>query len=74
VQESNYCTPGSYVEVTVRPQPDGGSQLHVEWNRSGVGMKGKILIALVVLTRGTILRRKVFQQALDRALAVARQH
>jgi hypothetical protein len=47
VQESNYCTPGSHVEVTVRPEPGGGSQLHVEWNREGVGIKGKILIALV---------------------------
>src|SRR5215469_3674892 len=68
VQESNYCTPGSYVEVTVRPKPGGASQLQVQWNREGVGSKGKILTALVALTRGAIIRRKVFERALDRAL------
>jgi len=71
VQESNYCTPGSYVEVEVRPRPDGGSRLCVEWNRRGVGLKGKLLIALVVLTRGSNIRRKVFQSALERALAAS---
>lgn len=68
VQESSYCKPGSYVEVTVRAGAGGGSQLHVDWNRRGVGVKGKILVALVVLTRGAIIRRKVFQSALDREL------
>jgi len=68
VQESNYCTPGSYVEVTVRAKPGGASQLQVQWNRKGVGLKGKILTALVALTRGAIIRRKVFERALDRAL------
>ena len=58
VQESNYCKPGSYVEVTVRAEAGGGSQLHVNWNRRGVGIKGKILVALVVLTRGANIRRK----------------
>jgi hypothetical protein len=65
VQESNYCKPGNYVEVTVRAEAGGGSQLHVDWNRRGAGIKGKILIALVVLTRGANIRRKVFQRALD---------
>jgi hypothetical protein len=68
VQESNYCKPGSYVEVTVRAGAGGGSQLRVDWNRRGVGIKGKILIALVVLTRGANIRRKVFQRAIDRVL------
>ena len=69
VRESNYCQPGSYVEVRVRPGAGGGSKLHVDWNRRGVGIKGKILIRLVVLTRGAIIRRQVFQRALDRASA-----
>jgi hypothetical protein len=34
----------------------------------GVGIKGKILVALVVLTRGANIRRKVFQRAIDRTL------
>ena len=66
VRESNYCQPGSYVEVIVRPQAGGGTRLHVDWNRRGVGVRGKLMIAFVVLTRGTIIRGKVFQRAFDR--------
>jgi len=69
VRDSNYCHPGSYVEVGVRPEADGGTRLQVDWNRRGVGIKGKMMIAFVVLTRGAIIRRKVFQRALDRASA-----
>jgi hypothetical protein len=68
VRESNFCEPGSYVDVTVHDGAGGGSQLHVDWNRRGVGFKGKVLVALVVLTRGSIIRRKAFQSAFDRAL------
>jgi hypothetical protein len=71
VRESNYCTPGSYVEVGVRRKLDGGSQLLVEWNRRGINLKGKLLIALVVLTRGANIRRKVFQSAFDRELVIS---
>ncbi|SRR5258708_6501738 len=73
VQESNYCKPGSYVEVTVGAGAGGGSHLHVDWNRRGVGIKGKILISLVALTRGANIRRKVFQSAIDRALRQSRK-
>jgi hypothetical protein len=69
VRESNYCQPGSYVEVRVRPDAGRGSKLHVDWSRRGIGIKGKILITLVVLIRGAIIRRQVFQRALDRASA-----
>ena len=72
VQESNYCQPGSYVEVRVRPAAGGGSKLLVDWNRRGVGIKGRILITFVVMTQGAIIRRKVFQRALDRALRQVR--
>jgi hypothetical protein len=66
VRDSNYCQPGSYVEVGVRPEADGGTRLQMDWNRRGVGIKGKMMIAFVVLTRGAIIRRKVFQRAFDR--------
>ena len=67
VRESNYCKPGSYVEVKVRAKTDGGSRLDVELNRRGLGIRGKIMIAHLVLTGGAIIRRKVFQSAFDRA-------
>jgi hypothetical protein len=73
--ESNYCKPGSYVQVSVGNAPDGGSQIHVDWNRTGIGFKGKALIALVVLTGGANIRRKVFQRMFDRAIRqVASRH
>jgi len=68
VHASNYCKPGSYVEVTVGKGAGLGSQIYVEWNRTGVGFKGKALIAFVVLSGGAIIRRKVFQRAFDRAV------
>ena len=68
VLDSNYFAPGSYTEVIVQPAPKGGSQIHVESNRTGIGLKGKAVIALNVLSRGSILRRKVFQPAFDIAL------
>ena len=67
VHVSNYCTQGSFVEAEVHDVDDGGATVHVEWNRTGVGLKGKTLIALVVLTRGAVIRRKVFERAFDRA-------
>ena len=67
VHASNYCTQGSFVEAEVHDVDDGGATVHVEWNRTGVGLKGKTLIALVVLTRGAVIRRKVFERAFDRA-------
>jgi hypothetical protein len=71
VRESNYFARGSYVEVRVRLKLDGGSHLDVEWKGRGVGFKGKLLIALVVLTRGKNVRSKAFQSAFDRALTSA---
>ena len=68
VHESNYCKPGSYVEVTVGKGSGLGSRIHVEWNRTGAGFKGKVLIAFVALSGGAIIRRKAFQRAFDRAV------
>jgi hypothetical protein len=67
VHESNYFAPGSYVELTVQEGATGGSEIQVEWSRTGIGMRGKAITALVVLSRGNILRRNVFQLAFDRA-------
>src|SRR6516225_8331451 len=68
VQESNCFARGSYVEVTVKEAATGGSHVHVDWSRAGIGLKGKALVGLVVLTGGTIIRRKVFQRAFDRTV------
>ena len=67
VRASSYCQPGSYVEVRVNPVAGGGSVVRVDWNRRGVGVKGRMLVALTALTRGAILRSKAFERAFDRA-------
>lgn len=51
VRESNFCAPGSYVSARVEPT-EGGSRLHVTWDRTGVGVKGTAIVGLVRLLRG----------------------
>jgi hypothetical protein len=68
VEESNCFARGSYVEVSVQQEATGGSNVHVDWSRKGIGLKGKALVGLVVLTGGAIIRRKVFQRAFDRTV------
>jgi hypothetical protein len=41
-----------------------GNRLHGEWNRTGIGLRGKALAALIILSRCSILRHNVFQPAL----------
>ena len=71
VRASNYCQPGSYVEVRVHPAAGGGSVVRVDWNRRGVGVKGRMLVALTTLSRGAIIRSKAFERAFDRAANAA---
>jgi hypothetical protein len=52
VVESNFCKPGGFVEVQVSPRESGGSKLHVIWSRSGTGLIGTMVVAMMVLTRG----------------------
>src|SRR5690348_7719719 len=34
VEDSNFCTPGSFVETLLEPGSDGGTNLHVTWDRT----------------------------------------
>jgi hypothetical protein len=52
VQESNFCAPGSYVSAAIAPRGDGGSRIHLTWNRTPTSMVGRLATALIVLTRG----------------------
>jgi hypothetical protein len=58
-RESNFCTPGSYMSARVVPGPDGGSRVDITWNRSGVGVKGKLIVGLMRLTRGRPLAKSL---------------
>jgi hypothetical protein len=57
VQESNFCKPQvSYVQATITGRPDGGSKIHVEWNRQGSTAMGRIARMMIVATRGSLVR------------------
>ena len=52
VQESNFSAPGSYVAATIRPGRDGGSVIHVAWDRTGSTFMGRLACSLVRMARG----------------------
>ncbi|MEX2439609.1 MAG: hypothetical protein WD739_06985 [Actinomycetota bacterium] len=70
VEESNFCEPGSYMAATVRPAgvggEPGGSRVHIEWERTGTGVRGKILVRMIKLSNGKPLARSL-QKAFRRS-------
>lgn len=56
VLESDFCNPGSYVEVRVRPNQGGGSHVDLEWNRTPSNAKGRIAVAMMKVAGRAILR------------------
>jgi hypothetical protein len=52
VKESSFSTPGSSVSARVRQGPGGGSRIHIVWNRSGVGLKARMMVGMIKLSGG----------------------
>jgi len=52
VSESNFCKPGSFVSADVTPGSDGGSHIHITWSREPSNMKGRMVVAMLTLTKG----------------------
>jgi hypothetical protein len=52
IKQSNLFARGGRVSAQVRPLPSGGSRVHVTWNRTGVGLKGRILVGIINLSSG----------------------
>jgi hypothetical protein len=52
VEESNFCAPGSFVSAQVTPGPEGGSHVHVVWDRTPSNMKGRVLVFLIRMAKG----------------------
>ena len=71
VVDSGFAHPGGHVLVEIQPLADGGSALHITWERRGKGMFGRLFVGLMALTRGAAVRRS-FRLGLDR-IAAARQ-
>lgn len=65
VQESNFCAPGSYVSAAIYPGADGGSRIHLTWNRTPISMTGRLATVLIVATRGKPVAAS-FRKALDK--------
>jgi hypothetical protein len=55
VEESNFCTPGDGVVVSVTPA-DGGSNIHLKWERRGSNLKGRFVVALLAPGNGRMLK------------------
>jgi hypothetical protein len=71
VRESNFCAPGSYVSAAIAPRGDGGSRIHVSWNRTPTSMGGRLATVLIVLTKGKPVAAS-FRKALDKLEASGR--
>jgi hypothetical protein len=56
VLESNFCDPGSYVQVAVRPNEGGGSHVDLEWSRTPSNAKGRITITVMKIAGPSILK------------------
>jgi len=52
VRESNFCAPGSYVSATITARDDGGSHVHVTWERTPTSLVGRFATFVIVVTRG----------------------
>jgi hypothetical protein len=58
VLDSGFSTPGDLVRANVRANPAGsGSVVHVTWQRRGASLIARLVIALIVLTRGYPVKR-----------------
>jgi hypothetical protein len=63
VQDSNAFRPGSYWVYSVQPRPQGGSHVHLEFQRTPRNAKGLALSALL-----SVAGRKIFGDFLDETL------
>ena len=65
VRESNFCTPGSRVKATIRPNGSGGSRIHVDWQRTGTTTTARLIALMVAATRGAPIKASM-RSGLDR--------
>jgi hypothetical protein len=63
VQDSNAFRPGSWWLYTVQPRPEGGSHVHLEFQRRPRNLKGLLLSALL-----SVFGKKIFGNFLEETL------
>ncbi|HJT37405.1 MAG TPA: hypothetical protein VJ818_03180 [Actinomycetota bacterium] len=65
VVESNFSAPGSFLEAHLGPK-DGGTNVHIVWDRTATSPMGRIALALIKLTRGAPVKAS-FKAAFSKA-------
>jgi polyketide cyclase/dehydrase/lipid transport protein len=65
VEESNFCAPGSYVSAAISPGENGGSRIHVTWNRTPTTFVGRMAAIMIKASKGKPVRASI-QTALKR--------
>jgi hypothetical protein len=58
-RESNFCASGSFMSARVEPTAGGGSRVNITWNRSAVGLKARMIVGMMRLTRGHPLAKSL---------------
>jgi len=64
-KESNFCEPGSGIEVYVTEGESGGAHIEMDWHRKPSNLKGWMLISPMKLV-GPKMIEKYWTKALDR--------
>lgn len=64
VLESGFCAPGSFVQADISER-DGGSTIHVTWERVPTTFLARFLMGVILLTKGAPVRSSL-QKGLDR--------
>jgi hypothetical protein len=59
VIESGFATPGDFVRAEVTARQDGGSRVHVVWERHGATVFGRFIVFLSTLFGGALVRRSI---------------
>lgn len=64
VEESNFCTPGSYVKASITARDGGGSNIHCEWERTPTTFMARLIFIVLKVTRG-----KAIESSMRKGLA-----
>lgn len=61
VEESNFCTPGSYVRATISPRAGGGSRIACEWERTPTKLSSRLIFLMLKATGGKMIEKSMKQ-------------
>ena len=61
VQESNFCTPGSYVRAEIKPRFGGGSEIHTVWERTATTAAAAMMFRMLKLSKGKMIESSLKQ-------------